>query len=62
MFAMLPKIEKVATDFAAVSTDNFVRGCAGCIDGFLAITKRPTTKAPLLWPLWRIWFTCAGSL
>jgi len=40
----LPEIEKVATEFAAVSTDNLVRGCVGCIDGFLAISKRPTMK------------------
>ncbi|KAI2507521.1 nuclease [Fragilaria crotonensis] len=37
-------MEKVAKDFAAVSTGNLVRGCVGCIDGFLAITKRPTMK------------------
>ena len=40
----LSDIKKVAGDFAAVSTANLVRGCVGCIDGFLAITKRPTMK------------------
>jgi hypothetical protein len=44
MPATLTDIENVAKDFAAVSTSNLVRGCVGCIDGFLAITKRPTMK------------------
>ena len=46
----LSEIEKVAKDFAAVSTANLVRGCVGCIDGFLAITKRPTMKESMNQP------------
>jgi hypothetical protein len=38
----VPEIAKVATDFAALSTANLVRGCVGCIDGFFAISKRRT--------------------
>ena len=37
-------IEKVANEFSEVSTARLVRGCVGCIDGFLAIIKRPTMK------------------
>lgn len=37
-------MEGVANDFAAKSTENLIRGCVGCIDGFLAITKRPRMK------------------
>ena len=40
----LSDIERVANDFAAKSAGNLVRGCVGCIDGFLAITKRPRMK------------------
>jgi DDE superfamily endonuclease len=40
----LPDVQKVADEFAAVSTANLVCGCVGCIDGFLAITKQPTMK------------------
>jgi hypothetical protein len=32
-------MENVAKDFSAVSTGNLVRGCVGCINGFLAIPK-----------------------
>ena len=39
MPATRANMEKVAKDFAAVSTGNLVRGCVGCINGFLAITK-----------------------
>jgi hypothetical protein len=44
MPATRANMEKVAKAFASVSTGNLVRGCFGCIDGFLAITKQPTKK------------------
>ena len=44
MPSTVDEMKKVADDFATVSTDSLIRGCVGCIDGFLATTKRPTMK------------------
>ncbi len=64
------KMEKVAKDFAAVSTGNLVGGCVGCIDGFLAGYHKTTdnegvhgkTRRFLFWTLRCIWFECSGGL
>jgi hypothetical protein len=44
MPSTVDEMKKVADDFATESTDSLIRGCVGCIDGFLVTTKRPTMK------------------
>ena len=40
----LEEMAAVARGFEEHSTSQLIRGCIGCIDGFLAVTRRPTMK------------------
>ena len=41
---MIDEMREVAQGFEQYSTSQLIRGCVGCIDGYLATTTKPTMK------------------